>query len=171
MTKLPPPPPLFKHRSFTLNALSLTISILLSIPAVANISVTKKDLGTLEANNQGNSSVNAVNADGTVITGMSDSHKSRNLDALNRATVWLGNNHNTKLELPHAVSTGSKYYLLDTPVDVKAQTPFLSAVSHDGKVIAGNNPISKNGIVFPKMALSILSLVADLWFGQEIILA
>lgn len=93
--------------------------------------------------------MNAVNADGTVITGMSDSHKSRNLDALNRATVWLGNNHNTKLELPHAVSTGSKYYLLDTPVDVKAQTPFLSAVSHDGKVIAGNNPISKNGIVYP----------------------
>lgn len=79
MTKLPPSP-LFKHRSFTLNALSLTISILLSIPAVANISVTKKDLGTLETNNQGNSSVNAVNADGTVITGMSDSHKSRNLD-------------------------------------------------------------------------------------------
>lgn len=57
MTKLPPPPPLFQHRSFTLNALSLTISILLSIPAVANISVTKKDLGTLEANNQGNSKV------------------------------------------------------------------------------------------------------------------
>ena len=106
-------------------------------------------MGTLEANNQGNSSVNAVNADGTVITGMSDSHKSRNLDALNRATVWLSNNHNTKLELPHAVSTGSKYYLLDTPVDVKAQTSFLSAVSHDGKVIAGNNPISKNGIVYP----------------------
>ena len=106
-------------------------------------------MGTLEINNQGNSAISAINADGTIVIGMSDSHKSRNLDTLNRATVWLGNNHNTKLELPHAVSAGSKYYLLDTLVDIKAQTPFLSAISYDGKVIAGNNPISKNGIVYP----------------------
>lgn len=81
---------------------------------------TKTDLGTLKADNSGNSLAWAVSSDGSVVAGEADDDSG----AISRATVWSGSGWSTKTNLGTLKSDNSGWAA-------------AYAVSGDGSVVAG----------------------------------
>mgnify|MGYP001687386399 CR=1 FL=1 len=82
---------------------------------------TKTDLGTLKADNSGWSTARAVNRDGSVVVGDSQS----DIISITRAAVWSGSGWTTKIDLGTLSSDNSG-------------NSVANAVSGDGSVIAGS---------------------------------
>ena len=80
---------------------------------------TKTDLGTLKADNSGDSWAEAISSDGSMVAGNAD-----NDNGDSHATVWSGSNWSTKTDLGTLTTNNSGYSV-------------ARAVSGDGSVIAG----------------------------------
>ena len=99
-------------------------ALLAALPAAAS-DIT--DLGTLKNDNSGISEAYAVNSDGSIVVGLA----SNDYNNASRAIVWSGSNWATKTDLGTLKSDNSGWSR-------------VSAISHDGSVVAGQSK-SDNG--------------------------